>query len=233
VALVTARRALIRAIVGALCVTAAVAIVVLLTGGIGDTEWRILATTSAISFFGLLAVPVGTLLEGGRATTLARGSGGLTLLTFLATLAFIWSRHWSAGLAKTWGVLLTLAIAAAQAAAVEARRRDNDTPTVSALAAGSMLTGGVLAALGVIAILAEIDTSGYYRLLGAVAVLDVLVIAVAAVLRRSTGPIRQTHALRVDGQLVEIAARDFATAAALAIRQAERDGTHVKRVERA
>lgn len=231
-AVVSARQLLLRTIVGALCATAAVAILVLLTGGLGDTGWRILASTSAISFFGLLGVPVGMLLERGRATVFARASGALTVLTFLLTLAVIWS-DWSAGIGKTWGVLMTLAVACAQACAVEARRRDNDEPTVSALATGSMITGAALAALGVIGILAEIDDGGYYRLLGAVAILDVLLIVIAAVLRRGSGPIRQTHALRVDGQLVEIAAWDFATAAALAIRQAEKDGTQVKRVERA
>lgn len=231
-AVVSARQLLLRTIVGALCVTAAVGILVLLTRRLGETEWRILGTTSAVSFFGLLAVPVGALLERGRATSLARASGALTVLTFLVTIVFIWS-DWSDGLGKTWGVLMTLAIASAQACAVESRRRDSDTPAVSSLASGSMLTGAVLAALGVYAILAEVGDGGYYRLLGAIAILDVLLVVVVAVLRRGAGPIRQTHALRVDGRLVEIAARDFATAAAIAIREAEKDGTQVKRVERA
>jgi hypothetical protein len=232
VALVRAGQILVRVVVVGLCLTAAAAITALLSRHLDSTGWRILATTSAISFFGLLSVPVGTLLERGRATTLARMSGGLTLVTFLVTLVVIWA-HWTAGLGKTWGVLMTLATATAQACAVEARRRDNDTPAVKGLAAGSVVTGAVLAALGVVGILGEIDNGGYFRLLGAVAILDVLLIVVAAVLRRGTGPIRQTHALRVDGRLVEVAARDFATAAALAIREAERDGTEVRRVERA
>jgi hypothetical protein len=231
--MVRARQLLLRTIVGALCATAAVAILVLLTGNLGDGGWRILASTSAVSFFGLLAVPVGALLERGRARAFAQASGALTLVTFLVTLVVIWSHDVSSGLAKTWGVLMTLSVAAAQAGAVEARRRDNDQPAVSSLATGSMITGAALAGLGVLAILAEIDDGGYYRLLGAVAVLDVLLIVVAAVLRRGAGPIRQTHALRVDGRLVEVAARDFATAAAIAIREAEKDGTQVVRVERA
>jgi len=72
-----------------------------------------------------------------------------------------------------------------------------------------MVTGAVLAAMGVIAILSEIDADEYYRLLGAVAVLDVLLLVVAAVLRRGTGPIGQTHRLRLDGRLVEVPGRDF------------------------
>ncbi|NUR77141.1 MAG: hypothetical protein HOQ28_12755 [Thermoleophilia bacterium] len=227
-----ARKLLLFGIVGALSLTAAVAVVVLLAGGFDDTSWRILATTSALSFFGLLGVPAGMLLERGRAVALARASAALTLVTFVLTLLVVW-RHWSEGVGKTWGVLLTLAVAAAQAAAVEARRRDTDTPVIAGLVAGSMVTGSVLAALGVVAILTEIDDHAFYRVLGAIAVVDVLLITVAAVLRRGVGPIAQTYSVRVDGLLVEAPGRDFAAAAAAAIREAERDGTKVRRVERA
>jgi hypothetical protein len=229
---VRARKLLLLAVVGALCLTAAVAVFVLLSDGFDDTSWRILATTSAISFFGLLAVPAGMLLERGRAVVLARASAGLTPVTFVLTLVVVW-RRWSDGVGKTWGVLLTLSVATAQAAAVEARRRDTDTPTISGLVAGSMLTGSVLAAMGVAAILTEIDDHTFYRVLGAIAVVDLLLITVAAVLRRGVGPSARTYSVRVDGLLVEAPGRDFAAAVAAAIRDAERDGTRVRRVERA
>jgi hypothetical protein len=229
---VRAQKLLLRAVVGALCITAAIAVVVLLAGSFDETSGRILASTSAVSFFGLLAAPAGVLLERGHAVLLARVSAALTAATFVLTFFLIWS-DWSNDLGKTWGVLLTLAAAAAQAAAVESRRRDSDSTAIARLMAGSMLTGSVLAALGVVAILAEIDDSSYYRLLGAVAIVDVLAIVVVAVLRRGSGPIAQTHRVRVDGELVEVAGRDWAGAVASAIRQAERDGSTVRRVERA
>jgi hypothetical protein len=228
---VQARKLLLSAIVAALCLTAAIAVVVLLSGHFDETSWRILGTTSAISFFGLLGVPVGMLLERGRAVTLARVSGVLTSAAFVLTLAVIW-RHWANGVGKTWGVVLTLAVAAAQAAAVEARRRDNDTPAISLLTAGSMLTGGVLAAMGVLAILTEIDNGTFYRALGAVAVIDVALLAIVAVLRRGVGPIAQAHRIRINGELIEAPGRDFATAVAAAIRAAEKEGKTVKRIER-
>jgi hypothetical protein len=228
---VQARKLLLSAIVAALCLTAAIAVVVLLSGHFDETSWRILGTTSAISFFGLLGVPVGMLLERGRAVTLARVSGVLTSAAFVLTLAVIW-RHWANGVGKTWGVVLTLAVAAAQAAAVEARRRDNDTPAISLLTAGSMLTGGVLAAMGVLAILTEIDNGTFYRALGAVAVIDVALLAIVAVLRRGSGPIAQAHRIRINGELIEAPGRDFAAAVAAAIRAAEREGKSVKRIER-
>lgn len=227
-----ARKLLLRAIVGALSLTAAIAVVVLVSGHFDDTSWRILATTSAISFFGLLAVPAGMLLEQGRAVVLARTSGTLTLVSFVLTLLLVW-RDWSEGFGKTWGVIVTLALAAAQAAAVESRRRENDTPAIRTLVLGSMLTGALLAALGVVAILSEIDDGGFYRGLGALGVVDVLLVALVAVLRRGVGPIAQTYAIRLDGMLVDAPGRDFAAAVAGAIRRAERDGTVVRRIERA
>lgn len=142
-----ARKLILFAIVGALCLTAAIAVVVLLSGHFDETSWRILGTTSSISFFGLLGVPVGMLLERERAVALARVSALLTSAAFLLTLVVIWHHHWATTVGKSWGVVLTLAVAAAQAAAVEARRRDNDTSAIS------LLTGGVLAAMGVLAIL--------------------------------------------------------------------------------
>jgi preprotein translocase subunit SecG len=229
---VAARKLLLRIVVAGLCVTAGIAIVVLLSGSFDDTSWRILGTTSAVSFFGLLAVPAGVLLERGRAQWLGRVSAILTGVSFALTLPLVWT-DWSTSLGKAWGVLTTLALAAAQACAVESRRRDTDSVAVARLANGSMLTGSVLAAMGVAAILNEIDNGGFYRALGALGVLDVLLVVVSAVLRRGSGPIGQTHRVRLDGRVVEIAARDFAGAVATAIRQAERDGATVKRIERA
>lgn len=226
-----ARKLLLRAIVGALCVTAAVAIAVLLTGSFEHTEWRILATTSAVSAFGLLAVPAGMLLERGMAVTLARASAALIAAAFVLTLFVVWDGG-SSFLGKTWGVVLTLALATAQAATVEARRRDNDSQLVRRLTAGSTLTGALLAALGVLGILSEIHGVTYYRVIGAIAVLDVLLLALTAILRRGTGPIAQTHRLRIDGELIEAPGRDFASAVSAAIRSAERDGKSVARIER-
>jgi hypothetical protein len=229
---VQARKLLLSAIVGALCLTAAIAVVVLLSGHFDDTSWRILGTTSAISFFGLLGVPVGMLLERGRAVLLAQISGALTFAAFVLTLAVIW-RHWADGVGKTWGVVLTLALAAAQAAVVEARRRETDTHMVSMLVGVSMLTGTLLAVLGITAILLEIDSGTYYRTLGAVAVIDVLLVALVAVLRRGEGRIAQPYRIRVNGELIEAPGRDFATAVAAAIRRVESEGKTVQRVERA
>lgn len=227
------RRLLVRTTVVAVCVTGGIAIVALLAGNFDDTTWRILGTTTTISFCALLAVPAGVLLERNERTLLARASSLLTAAGFVLTVGGIWLPDHGAGFWKLWGVVGTLALAAAQACAVEARRRDSDSPGVRTLVGASSVTASLLAALGVIGILDEVTSGGFYRVLGALAIVDVLLIVVVAVLRRGSGPIGQTHRVRVDGRLVESPGRDFAAAVASAIREAERSGAPVKRVERA
>jgi hypothetical protein len=228
-----ARRLLLRTTLTALSATAAVAILVLLSRSFDDTSWRILGTTTTISVCALLAVPVGVLLERGTRRILARTSAALTALTLVSTIAGIWDTPHEAAYAKAWAVTATLALAAAQACAVEARRRDTDSENIRLLVAASSVTAALLAGLGSLAIVAEISGSGFYRVLGAIGILDVLLVVVVAVMRRGVGPIDQTHRLRVDGRLVESPGRDFAAAAANAIRDAKRSGETVRRVERA
>lgn len=205
----------------------------LLAGTLDDTSARILLTSTEVSFFGLLGVPAGMLLERNRLSWLARTSAALTVGSFGLTLLVTWDHDPSPTLWRTWGVVGTLALAAAQAATVEARRRDTDSRAIGVLVVCSMVTGVALAVLGVIGILGSVDSGGYVRLIGAIGVLDVLMLAVVAVLRRGSGPVGQTHRMRVDGRLVESPGRDFAAAVANAIRDAERDGVTVRRVERA
>src|SRR5205814_9959996 len=172
------RRLLLRAIVAALCLTAGVAIVMLLAGTLDDTSTRILLTSTEVSFFGLLGVPAGMLLERNRLSWLARSSATLTAVSFLLTLTVTWRHDTPSALWRVWGVIGTLALAAAQAATVEARRRDSDSSGVRLLVSFSMLTGGALAALGVIGILGSVDDGGYIRTLGAIGVLDVLALGI-------------------------------------------------------
>jgi hypothetical protein len=227
-----ARGLLVRTTAVGLCATAAVAIFALLAHRFTDTSARILLTTTAISVCALLLVPAGMLLDRHRRSRLARVSVLLTGLAFVLTLVAIWWWGEPTAFWKAWGVVGTLALAAAQGAGVEARRRDRDSPTVRLLVRASAATGIALAALGVTAILAEIGSSAYYRFVGVVAILDVLAVALAAVLRRGSGPAASVHRLRVDGRVVQARGRDFAAAVAAAIREAERTGARVQRVER-
>ena len=63
--------------------------------------------------------------------------------------------------------------------------------------------------------------------------IDLLSLVVVAALRRGEPAAARTHRIRINGRLVEVAGRDFAAAVATAIREEERQGTAVRRVERA
>src|SRR5439155_17167150 len=121
---VKTRRLLLKTIVAALCLTAGVAIVMLLAGTLDRTSAQILLTSTEVSFFGLLAVPAGVLLERNRGSRLGRSSAALTTVAFGLTLLVTWNPETSSAVWRGWGVVGTLALAAAQAATVEARRRD-------------------------------------------------------------------------------------------------------------
>jgi hypothetical protein len=228
-----ARRLLVRTTVAALCATGGIAILVLLTRSFDDLSWRILATTTTISLCSLLAVPAGVLLERGTRRLLAHASAALTTAAFVLTLVGLWIEDHGSAFWKTWGIVATLAVAAAQACGMESRRRSTDRPVVRGVVTGNAVAGVVLAALGIAGILQEIDSGRYLRAVGALGILDVLLLVVAAVLRRGTGTADSIHRVRVDGRLVESRGADFAAAAAAAIREAERNGAPVRRIERA
>jgi peptidoglycan/LPS O-acetylase OafA/YrhL len=235
---VDVRRLLLGAVVVSLVATAAIAIATLLAGDFGETEGRVLLTTASISFFGLLSLAPGVLLEQGRLRPLALAGLALAGLGFVLALNLIWlqwddAEDWSW---KSLVVVVAAALAATQASGVESRRRDGDGPWVRRLALASHSSVAATAALVSIAALWEVDDDGYYRALGAVAVANVLLVALQPVLRRGgTQPAGQRLAIVLEsGSRVEreVRARDFAAAVERAIRDVERSGERVVRVER-
>jgi hypothetical protein len=237
------RRLFLLALVASMCATAALAVGILLFSDFDETAARILGTTAAISFFSILALPASVLVDRGRVRGLAFASLGVTSIGFLLVLALLWV-DWddvSEALwqwAVTWAVF---AVAGTQACATTIRRRDDDSRAVRALYAVGIGLTFAAATMAVVATWKEIDATGYYRALGAVVVLGVLVTLLQPALRRFGGadgtrsggrsPLRLTLA---DGAAVEVeeGGRDFAEAVARAIRKAERDGRSVTRIER-
>jgi hypothetical protein len=92
------------------------------------------------------------------------------------------------------------------------------------------------------AIWSETERLGYFRAIGALAVLAVLVTLLQPVLRRIAGAAPApgagpTHRIRIslaDGRSLDREAhgRDFAEAVARAVREAEKEGSPVDKIER-
>jgi signal transduction histidine kinase len=238
VALPSGRRLLLGALVVSLCATAALAIGILLFGDFGETEGRVLATTAAISFYSLLALPGGILLDQGRIRPLAWATFALAAAAFAVAMMLVWGELESETLAKVLLTLSAYALAATQTSATGSRLRAAGARAVRALFAASTLLVLALATMVAVAAWAEIDRTGYFRLLAALAVANVLLVVLQPIARRlAGGPSQTAFRLRLthsggEEQERSLAARDLAEAAARAIREAERDGGEVARIER-
>lgn len=216
------RRLLLWGIVGSLTATALLAVGILLFGDFGETEGRILGTTAMLAGYGLLALPAAFLIDQGRLRRLAWGLLTLAVAGFAVGAVTVWT---DAGetLGKSTLTVTVFAIAATQTAAQLAGRRT--TRTLFPLSVALVL---VVAAMATAAAWGEIDSSVYYRILGAIAVLDVLAVALQPILTAGrTG--KAAYRLRVTvagGEEIAttVEAADFGTAAAKAIRSVERSG---------
>jgi hypothetical protein len=181
----TGKQLLFRSLAFSLAATGAVAIGILLFGEFDDTAGRILATTGALAVASLLALPAGVLLDAGRNRALAVSTIALAGSALLVALWVVWG-----GGDETHAgprLLATLAAGAgalSQISAASSRRRLDDSPAVAVLYWFSAAAGVTLAALLAVAAWDEIDATGYYRFVGALAVADVVAVLLQPTLRR-------------------------------------------------
>ena len=232
----TARSVVLTAVAVSLTATALLAIGILLFGSFGETEGRILGTTMMVAGYALVALPAGFLLDQSRDRSLATTLLGLAAAGLALALFSVWSGGSSAELGKTILTVTVFAVAASQTAALVARRRRDDPASVGVLFAVSCVLALSLATMATLAAWAEIGSSVYFRVFGAVAVLDVLLVLLQPViaLARPRGEVYHLRLAVDHGDELErdVEAADFAAAASRAIRQTERTGRRVIRVAR-
>lgn len=177
------KRLLLIGALASLSVTAALAILVLLFGDFGNTEARILGTTFAVSVAALLALPGAILLERGTSAALAWACVTLAAAAFVSALVGIWGAD-SVTAGKLLGTLASCAAAATQISALRALERENDPRGVRRVSRGATVLALLLAALVSFAIWAEPDSSTFFRVIAALAVLDVFLLVLQPILRR-------------------------------------------------
>jgi TRAP-type uncharacterized transport system fused permease subunit len=185
-------------------------------------------------------MPGTRLLEQGQHGGLGRLVVLLAALTLLVELWAVWIDTDSDVSWRTLAVAISITVALAQIASSIARRRPSDPEAVPLLGLAAGVCALVLALLVSFAALAKIGESGYYRLLGVVAVLDVLLVALQAAVRRFGAPPAAARAsaasfvcVLADGRRVRphAVARDLPGAVAAALREFERRGERVRRIE--
>lgn len=249
------RRLFLRVLVGSLTATALLAIAFLLFAEVDETTLKIVGTTALLAGFSLLGLPGGALLDQGRVIALGWATLLLAGAGLVHSLILLWSEDDSG-----WKLLIALAAfagAGAQASGTTARRRVDDPRPVRVLYVAGLVGAVVLASLVTLAAWQEIERAGYYRVVGALAVADFLIVLLQPILRRTArdgapAPARgeayaftctldvrpaelPAWASPAADRTVEcrIEARDFASAVASAITALERSGSKVLKIERA
>jgi hypothetical protein len=240
------RRLFLLGLIASLSVTALLAIAVLLVGSFDETAGRILATTALLAGFSLFATPAGILLDQNRAVALAWAGIALATLALAGVLVLVWGViEDSEGAWRAVGGIIALAFGAAQLSTTTGWLRPGDSRVSTRLYQVSLGTGAVFVALVCTALAVPVeDDETFFRVLGAVAVLNLLVVLLQPFVRRLTATpsgederVVRTYAVRctVEGAPSvdrRLAAQDFAAAVERAVRELEAEGARVTKIER-
>jgi hypothetical protein len=219
-----------------LSATALLAIGILLFGDFGQTEGRILGTTMMLAAYALVALPAGFLLDQSRHRPLAVAILGLAATGLALGVVSTWTSGDSAALGKMVLTVTVFAVAASQTGGLAARRRESDPLSVRMLFAVSCGLALVLATMATVAAWVELESTVYFRIFAALAVLDLLLVILQPVLALAR-PRGEVYHLRVGLELggeleTDVEAADFAAAASRVIRETERSGQRVRRIVR-
>ena len=231
------RQPLLFGAIVALSATAIIAIVALLAGDFADTELRVLATTGGFGLSSLIAMRGTALLDQRRHIALGRAVISLSALSFLIELWILWLDDDSELAWKSYVCSISIAVATAQIAGMLGRRRATDPAWMHSCPI-SCATASIVAAMGWAAAIGEIGRAGYYRILGAVVVLNVFLVALQPVLRRLGKPTaavegssRRFVLVLADGSRIDREGADLPDGVARALREAEQSGRRVTRIE--
>jgi hypothetical protein len=223
----TRKRALRLTVAVLLSVSAVLAIAVLLIGRFGSTEGRILASTALLGGFGLIALPGVVLLDKERARWLALAGIASAALASVLALVAIWSPSSSDTLGRTVGSAAVVAVALSQVCALTARRASGDPVSVRRLFGASCTTAALAAILAVSLVWSNPHGALAPRVLGALVVLDLLLIALQPILARARPGViaHRFEVVLASGERVAVSVMggDVASAAARAIRSIERE----------
>jgi hypothetical protein len=178
-----------RALVGGLCLAAAVAVVALLTGSFEDTELRVILTS--IGF----AAASGTGSAGAvarlRPSEALRLIGGVTVVAsaaaFVLLVLGLWTNDWgSEGIWRAFGCAGVLALAGSHASLVLGARRQSDSDAIRRLAAAALAFAAFDTVASILPIAAIVDDVGevWGRVFGATLVLLILTSVLPPILRR-------------------------------------------------
>jgi hypothetical protein len=227
----------LRVAAAALVATGIAGIVVMLSGSDSEIAAQVLSTVASIAGASLLGVPGAVLFDRGRVSLLARATTTLAGAVLVCLLVLIWIDTESEGLWKTLAVLLAASLAATQTSALVASVRGPETRTLRRLFTLATVLVCLVAVMGALGAVFEVGGDVYWRIFGALAVSDIVVVLLRPIMRRmAPATAASTHPLRIvtepgGEREVEAEGRDLADAISDEVRKAEREGTRVVRIE--
>jgi hypothetical protein len=181
------RKAIVRVTIASFSIAALMGIIALLGGGdFGETEGRILLTTLLV---GVVSIAVLCYLAtaGRRSQPVGIVGGVVVLVPLITALIMIWGdaqRGPNETILKIFGVGAIVAATIAQASLLLALA-ERARPLVQRILAGTLLLAAVLAVMTSLLVTGyDPGEDWYYRVLGVVAILDVLGTVVAAALMK-------------------------------------------------
>jgi F0F1-type ATP synthase assembly protein I len=183
------RRAILALVIGSFSIAALMGVVALLTGDFGETQGKVLLTTLVVGCASICVLCY--LATGGTPYQFVGLLGGVAVVVPVVTAMMLIWRDWDAfdepseALLKSFGIGVVVAVTLAQMSMLLAlawARRN-----LTWLLWPTLALAVVLAALISSMILRESDTEGLWRVLGVVAILDVLGTVVTAALAKFGG----------------------------------------------
>jgi hypothetical protein len=177
------KRTLLGVVIVALCITALIAIVAVVSASFDDTEGRVLLTHVAVAAYSLLALAAAAV--GRRMPLLAQAGFATCAVGVVLAVIVIWSDSAGDSVWRAAGVALVASFTIAHGALIESRRRESDGRGVRAISMAAVGAGVTLGAtLGTGIAVASDVSDAYLRALGVLAVLDLLATAVLPIARK-------------------------------------------------
>jgi hypothetical protein len=181
------RRALSRALVGALCVAAATAIVAIITGDFDETDGRVIGTSLGFAIFSATAASGASLRfkDSENLRTLGLATMALSAISFVFFLVAMWND----GGEEVWrwfGSAALAAFACSHASLVSGASRSSDSVAIRNLGTASMALGAIDAFCGIIVVSGAVDevADDFGQAIAVLVVLLMLSTALPPILRR-------------------------------------------------
>ena len=162
------RKAALRVFIGFLSVTALLAIISVLSGEFGEFELKVLGTTAAISAASICSMSGAAFIERGMRIELGLVGIAMSILGAILVIVGMWPEFESEGYWKTTFTMIICAVGLAHAFLLALPRFDNPFKYIQI---ASWVFIAVLSIQLMVAMWAEIDEEGYYRVLAVTAIL--------------------------------------------------------------